>query len=141
MRNLQLRLQVSEFNPNGGEAVHFFKGNLEAPDFSRVRIHNLNDVKIWIILNQSGRCNLLSAVRIKLAMVAEPPIAAKAKERMEEGKNQYSPNDICRQGSNEQQLKPKTPSSRIKETVHFRTSQLAVSSYCFGRRALGFQSI
>ena len=39
MRNLQLRLQVSEFNPNGGEAVRFFKGNLEAPDFSRVRIH------------------------------------------------------------------------------------------------------
>ena len=46
MRSLQLRQQASEFKPNGGEVVRFFKGNLEALDFSRVRIHEDDDTEV-----------------------------------------------------------------------------------------------
>ncbi len=57
-----------------------------------------NDAKIWILKNQLGRRNLIAPVRIKLALLVEQTIAQKAKERMEEGKNQYtSPEDKCPQ--------------------------------------------
>ncbi|MBR3747625.1 MAG: hypothetical protein IKN27_11770 [Selenomonadaceae bacterium] len=63
---------------------------------TEIAFDSRDDVKIWIIRNQLGRRNLIAPIRIKLALLAEEYIAAKAKERMEEGRNQYtSPNDIC----------------------------------------------
>lgn len=59
-----------------------------------------NEALHWIIKNQLGRRNLIAPIRIKLSLLAEEYIAAQAKARMEEGKNQYtSPEDKCPQGS------------------------------------------
>lgn len=44
-----------------------------------------DDVKIWILQNQIGRRNLNAFQRSKLAMVLEPLIAAKSKERQRGG--------------------------------------------------------
>jgi ParB-like chromosome segregation protein Spo0J len=44
----------------------------------------------WIILNQFGRRNLSKYDRSELALKLKPIVAAKAKERQEEGINQYS---------------------------------------------------
>ena len=50
--------------------------------------------KVWIIDNQLGRRNLPHFVRAELAKTREPLIREKAKERMTEGRNQYSPPQI-----------------------------------------------
>lgn len=47
-------------------------------------------VKLWIVQNQFGRRNLSAYDRSILALKLKPVIAAKAKERMEAGINQYT---------------------------------------------------
>lgn len=71
-----------------------------------------DDVKIWIIKNQFGRRNLSAYDRSILALKLKPIIAAEAKERMEEGKNQYtSPPQIFGEPSI-------TPQEKKKRTEH-----------------------
>lgn len=55
---------------------HFIDFNIVDMDFD-----NRNDVKIWIINNQFSRRNLPAYERAKLALVLEPLISAKAKEK------------------------------------------------------------
>ena len=64
MRSLQLRQQVSEFKPNGGEAVRFFKGNLEAPDFSRVRIHLESEKEYFQVNTQKINVSIARGISI-----------------------------------------------------------------------------
>ena len=50
-----------------------------------------DDVIVWIIKNQFGRRNLPAYERARLALRLKPVIAERAKEKMHEGINQYSP--------------------------------------------------
>lgn len=53
----------------------------------------------WIILHQFGRRHLQPYQRAELALVLEPLLAAQARERMESGRNQYSPGATLHEGS------------------------------------------
>lgn len=86
--------------------------------------------KLWIISNQLGRRNLLPAVRIKLAMTAEPIIAAKAKENSLANlkQNQNTDDDKCRYRKNEtektdESIRADAPFLRIEETLQEHQSQ------------------
>ena len=50
-----------------------------------------DEVIVWIIKNQFGRRNLPAYERARLALRLKPVIAERAKEKMHEGINQYSP--------------------------------------------------
>lgn len=54
------------------------------------QLDSLEDVVQWIILNQFGRRNLSPGNRSILALRLEPIFKAKAKEKQEQGINQYS---------------------------------------------------
>jgi len=51
-----------------------------------IKLNSRNDAKIWIINNQLGRRNLAPFQRIELVAHLEPLIAAKAKEKQDEGR-------------------------------------------------------
>ena len=67
--------------------------------FKTTELHfaDRNEAKIWIIKNQIGRRNLPPAVRIKLALLAEPLITAQAKARQLAELKQYTVEDKCPQ--------------------------------------------
>jgi len=82
-----------------------------------------DEAKIWIIKNQFGTRTMTPAMRVKIALTIEPIIAAKAKERMLEGKNQYtSPPDKCLEGispkviiTNENNLSQNSPADKCPQ--------------------------
>ena len=83
-----------------------------------------DEVKLWIIKNQLGRRNLTPPVRIKLALLAEPLIAAQAKARQAEYHgNQYqsAPEDKCPQV---QTLQEKNKIDRQNKT-NYQLAQIA----------------
>ena len=85
-----------------------------------------NEAKIWIIQNQLGRRNLSAYDRSILALKLKPVIAAKAKERMEAGTNQYtSPVKNSLQGSDEQQPLQETPKPAREQKTNFQVAQAA----------------
>lgn len=51
-----------------------------------------SEASVWIVTHQVARRNLTDYERSVLALKLKPMIAEKAKEKMEEGVNQYSPN-------------------------------------------------
>lgn len=92
---------------------------------AEMQFNSRDDVICWIIDNQLDRRNLPPAMRIKLALRKEPILAKQAKERMEEGKNQYtSPEDKCPHPST-----PTTPTEKNKidreNKTNFKLAEIA----------------
>lgn len=66
------------------------------------------------------------AVRIRLALLAEPIIAKQAKDRMEEGKNQYtSLEDKCPQGSSNKPTPKEKNATDRKNKTNYQLAQMA----------------
>ena len=103
------------------------KHNLEFKTIE-MQFDNRDDVKIWIINNQLGRRNLLPAVRIKLAMVAEPIIAAKKKENSIANlkQNQTTDTDICRSRTPEKEISSKEKKKIERQNAtNYQVAQIA----------------
>lgn len=89
-----------------------------------------DDVKIWIINNQLGRRNLLPTVRMDLALLAEPLIAAKAKEKQAEYHgNQYDSGltDKCPEVQNKKETSKSKEQRQVEreKTTNYQVAKMA----------------
>jgi len=66
---------------------------------AELRFDSRDDAKIWIYKNQLSRRNLTDYTKSEIALAMKEIVAAKAKERIESGINQYSPVEILPQAS------------------------------------------
>jgi N6-adenosine-specific RNA methylase IME4 len=69
------------------------KHNLHFTTFGK-GFNSRDEVMLWMIINQFGRRNLSAYDRCKLALRLKPIFEEKAKEKINEGINQYSPCQI-----------------------------------------------